>query len=104
MLSGQESDHLTILLISRWALHNSPQPRVGSFDVEQMFFHWVGFAIGMLQLICRKWGKIGFILQARKACLWHTRSVFLFISIDEGLHRFCMISRGNKFCAATSSK
>lgn len=29
MLSGQESDHLTILLISRWELHNAPQPRVG---------------------------------------------------------------------------
>jgi hypothetical protein len=39
MLSGQESDHLTILLISRWAIHNAPQPRVGSFDVEQIFYH-----------------------------------------------------------------
>jgi hypothetical protein len=41
MLSGQESDHLTILLISRWELHNAPQPRAGSFDVEQMFYHFM---------------------------------------------------------------
>jgi hypothetical protein len=37
MLSGQELDHLTILLISRWELHNAPQPRVGSLMWNKCF-------------------------------------------------------------------
>jgi uncharacterized membrane protein len=55
MLSGQESDHLTILLISRWELHNAPQPRAGSFSCGTNVLSLYVLYLGMGGLLTYGW-------------------------------------------------